>query len=146
MRRVAGLTAVLGLAALAGIAAPRPAPAMSGYMWKHRPVVVFAPDASDPRLARQREIVAALKPAFIDRQVVLVLVGGDGVTVDLGPAPSMRAAQLRARYGIAAGEFKVLLVGKDGGVKLSSAKPIAAQVLFRTIDAMPMRAEEARKK
>lgn len=140
------LTALMALAALAGIVASAPALAMSGYMWKHRPLVVFASDAADPNLARQREIVGALKPAFIDRQVVLVLVAGDRVTVELGPAPSMGAAALRTRYGISPGEFKVLLIGKDGGVKLTSTKPIGAQTLFRTIDAMPMRSEETRKK
>ena len=137
---------LMAIAVLAGLASMGPALAMSGYKGKYRPVVVFAPEAGDQRLARQREIVEALKPAFIDRQVVLVLVGGDRVTVELGPPPAMGAEALRARYGIAPGEFKVLLVGKDGGVKLASDKPMAAQALFRAIDAMPMRVDEMRKK
>ena len=123
-----------------------PAHAMTGYLWKHRPLVVFAPNPGDARLIQQRDIVNALKPAFIDRQVVVIYVGGDNVTAELGPAPGMNAAALRARYSIAPDEFKVLLLGKDGGVKLTATKPFPAQTLFRTIDAMPMRAEETRRK
>ena len=138
---------VAGLLSMASVAVVGlPAHAMSGYLWKHRPLVVFAPSPGDPRLVQQRSIVNSLKPAFIDRQVVVVYVGGENVTAELGPVPSMSASALRERYGIAPGEFKVLLVGKDGGVKLTSAKPFPAQTLFRTIDAMPMRADEARRK
>ncbi|MGE0700877.1 MAG: DUF4174 domain-containing protein [Hyphomicrobiaceae bacterium] len=121
------------------------AAAMDGYKWKSRPVVVFAPSTDDPRLARQRGIVASLRPAFIDRNVVMVYVGGDVVTADLGPSPTLSASALRRRFGVASGEFKVLLVGKDGGVKLTSSEPFPAETVFRTIDAMPMRANEVRR-
>jgi hypothetical protein len=40
----------------------------------------------------------------------------------------------------------VLLVGKDGGVKLSSSSPLSASTLFGTIDAMPMRIDEMRRR
>jgi len=36
----------------------------------------------------------------------------------------------------------VLLIGKDGGVKLRSKAPIAPRTLVETIDAMPMRQDE----
>jgi hypothetical protein len=122
-----------------------PAEAMTGYKWKSRPLVVFAPTPGDPQLERQRRIVASLRPAFIDRSMVIVYVVGDRVTADLGQRPGLPAKALRERYGVAAGVFKVLLVGKDGGVKLTSSKPIAGPTLFRTIDAMPMRADEIRR-
>ena len=145
MRSVMSIMAGLLSMASAIVVAP-PAHAMSGYLWKYRPLVVFAASPGDPRLVQQRAIVNSLKPAFIDRQVVVVYVGGENVTSELGPGPSMPPSALRERYGIAPDEFKVLLVGKDGGVKLTSAKPFPAQTLFRTIDAMPMRADEVRRK
>jgi hypothetical protein len=37
-------------------------------------------------------------------------------------------------------------VGKDGGEKLSSSKPLAAEKLFATIDAMPMRRDEMQRR
>ena len=38
----------------------------------------------------------------------------------------------------------MLLIGKDGGVKLRSAHPIPPEALFQTVDAMPMRRSEVR--
>lgn len=38
--------------------------------------------------------------------------------------------------------FTIILIGKDGGEKLRSSKPLSLAKLFGTIDAMPMRQEE----
>jgi hypothetical protein len=40
--------------------------------------------------------------------------------------------------------FEVILIGKDGGVKLRAKTPISIQELFSLIDAMPMRRQELR--
>ncbi len=42
--------------------------------------------------------------------------------------------------------FAVLLIGKDGGVKLRSGRPFALHALFDAIDAMPMRQDEMRRR
>ncbi|MDX2156711.1 MAG: DUF4174 domain-containing protein [Hyphomicrobiaceae bacterium] len=120
--------------------------AMSGYKWKYRPLVVFAGEAEASGLTRQEAIVASLRPAFIDRRIVVITVIGENVSADLGPPPTMSAAALRMRFGVAPGVFKVVLVGKDGGVKLASTRPIAGRTLFATIDAMPMRQDEVRRR
>jgi hypothetical protein len=41
-------------------------------------------------------------------------------------------------------EFEIILIGKDGGVKLRSKTPISLEELFSLIDAMPMRRQEMR--
>lgn len=134
------------VATTAAIAASLPSAGMtmSAYKWKKRPLVVFAPSDGDPGLARQRAIVAGLGPAFQDRQIVVVYVVGNTVSADLGPGPGIGAAALRERFGVAASAFRAVLVGKDGGIKISSGTPIASSPLFATIDAMPMRREEKR--
>ena len=38
--------------------------------------------------------------------------------------------------------FRITLIGKDGGRKLSRSKPVAVQELFGLIDSMPMRQAE----
>ncbi|PPD30025.1 MAG: hypothetical protein CTY20_04550 [Hyphomicrobium sp.] len=122
------------------------ASAMSGYKWKMRPLLVFAPSEGSASLTTQRAIVASLRPAFQDRHMVVVYIVGDTVQAELGGKPSQSAAPLRSRYGVDAGEFRVILIGKDGGEKLSSGSPIAATALFSTIDAMPMRKDETRRR
>jgi hypothetical protein len=68
-------------------------------------------------------------------------VVGETVSAAPGVPPRETAAQLRARYAQGPG-FTVVLVGKDGGAKLSSARPIDPKRLMDTIDAMPMRQRE----
>ena len=48
----------------------------------------------------------------------------------------------RLRAALAVDGFEVLLVGKDGGVKLRQETPLSVDDLFATIDAMPMRQRE----
>lgn len=111
------------------------------YAGRARPVFVFGA-AGDAAAARQ---LAALEPerqALADRAVALVAVSGNRVRTLLGPSPGTGAAALRQRFGVGKAAFRVVLVGKDGGVKLSSASPVPVDRLFALIDAMPMRQRE----
>lgn len=78
-------------------------------------MVVFAPDAANVYLARQKEVVASEGAAFRERDVAVVYVIGDTVSQQFGPAPGADASALRAKYGIKGDEFDALLIGKDGG-------------------------------
>ena len=42
--------------------------------------------------------------------------------------------------------FRFILIGKDGGIKLSSDKPVTLEQLFALIDSMPMRRYEVKTK
>lgn len=142
MRRWRRGMSMMVVAAGVGLSGGGVAMAMNGYKWKYRPLVVFAGGAADPSLVRQRATVKSLRPAFIDRKMVVVYVTGDQVSTDLGPPPRQSAAALRQSYGIGDGQFRAVLVGLDGGVKLTSSTPLSGETLFDTIDAMPMRKEE----
>jgi hypothetical protein len=137
---------VAALAAIGALTHAAGASAMSAYTWKKRPLVVFAPSSSDAALARQKAIVASSRAGMAERHMVVVYVVGDSVSADLGAGPGMGAGALRARYGVSAGAFRAVLVGKDGGSKLSSGSPLSAGTLFATIDAMPMRRDEMRRR
>ena len=114
---------------------------MSNYRWKYRPLLVFSDGASSAALAQQRGIVAASRTALADRNVVVVWVI---VSSEFGPRPELGASALRARFGVVNASFRAVLVGKDGGAKLSQSMPLDAARLFATIDAMPMRRDEMR--
>lgn len=121
------------------------AEAMSAYRWMYRPVVVLAGPGGETAVAEQRRIFAASRTGLAERDIVVVWVTGNIVNAELGPGPGMTAAQLRARFGAPDG-LRVILVGKDGGVKLTQSMPLQATTLFGTIDAMPMRRDEIRGK
>lgn len=145
-----GRPAVLQTAALFGIFVASlvigpSAEAMTTYRWKKRPLVVFAPDAASPALARQRATIAASRAGMAEREMVVVSIVADRVSSELGGGPRSSAAALRARFGVPRGAFRAILAGKDGGAKITSGQPITASTLFRTIDAMPMRRQEMRR-
>ena len=56
------------------------------------------------------------------------------------------AAALREKFDSPPGRFTVILVGKDGGVKLMRYTGTRLNDIFALIDAMPMRQEEIRQK
>ncbi len=82
----------------------------------------------------------------MERDVVVVWLIGDRVSANLGPPPAETAAALRRRFGVEGQGFRVVLVGKDGDVKRESSAPLSAVGLFGTIDAMPMRKQELRRR
>jgi Domain of unknown function (DUF4174) len=120
--------------------------AMNDYQWKKRPIVIFSPSENDARLIRQRAIINGNRTSFLDREVVVVYVVGSSMTHDLGAGPGMSGSALRSRFRVSEGSFRVLLVGKDGGVKLDSPQPVSASDVFNEIDRMPMRRDEIRRR
>ncbi len=90
------------------------------------------PDPADADLRAQRAALGPMRGGVAERDLVVVEAIGD--------TPEARA--LRAQLSLPAGEFRAVLVGKDGGAKLTAAAPIPPQKLFATIDAMPMRRGE----
>jgi hypothetical protein len=127
------LCTMLALALPLGAAAA----SIDDYAWHNRLLIVFANDGSSPQLARQRALVADARAGYAERDLLPVEVVGNEVR-----GASDSADVLRHRYGIARDTFRVLLIGKDGGVKIDSREPLDAQRVFGTVDTMPMRREE----
>ncbi len=122
---------------IAGRAAATPPADLDVYRWKKRVVLVFAPTSVDPRLAAQRQAVKAIAGPADDRDLALVEVVGARATPE-----GLGGRTPRRRFHVAPGAFRVLLIGKDGGVKLDDSAVLSAARLAATIDAMPMRREE----
>ena len=118
------------------------AQARSDYAWSLRAMIIFAPDTDDPRLARQRDLLAGFADAMRERDMVVLEVSARNVRSRYGPPPAASAAELRGTSAVAADEFAVLLIGKDTGVKLRSSEVVAPDTLFSLIDAMAMRRRE----
>jgi hypothetical protein len=108
------------------------------HAWHNRLLVIFAADLQSPQLAAQRAAIAETGSGFKERDLALIEVIGDSVK-----GASENANTLRQRFGVKPHSFHALLVGKDGGVKIDSPQPISASELTSTVDAMPMRRQEA---
>ena len=99
--------------------------------WQARPVVVFADTDANPVFQEQITLLEARVGELVDRDVILI--------TDTDPA-----AQSALRTKLRPRGFMLVLIGKDGGVKLR--KPFAWDVreISRSIDKMPMRQQEIR--
>jgi len=111
-----------------------------------RPVVVFAPRRDDPRLEKVFSDVEASIDGFRERHMRLIaLWDNTGMEFRLGRMIRPEEAKLwRERFGVAADEFAMLLVGKDTTVKRRADDPVPMSELFAQIDGMPMRQREMR--
>ena len=127
-----------GFLPLAAVAADGSAPeliqpgydvALEDFRWVQRPVVVFADSPEDPRFHEQMERLMEGIDELKLRDVV--------VLTDTDPAAkSALRKKLRPRG------FMLVLVGKDGGVKLRKPHPWTVRELSRTIDKFPERLRE----
>ena len=130
-----------------GAAALGPAQAMaaelSDYRWESRPLLLFAPTDSDPRLVETMRRIEASRCDFMDRDMVLGRIVTEGTsTLDGHVVDPTQAQRLVSEFGIGAGSFSVVLIGKDGGEKLRVAGIPDLQAIYAVIDGMPMRARE----
>ena len=136
----------LACAMMTTMAALSPAASLplAAYTWKARVFVISAIAEHDAELGRQNALLNAFSQEMKDRDLVVVRVIGTKARDDRGA--TLDATAVRRAASLASDRFGVALIGKDGGVKLSRAHALTARELFDTIDAMPMRQNEMRRK
>jgi hypothetical protein len=116
---------------------------LGDYRWERRPLLVFAPRDSDPRLVETLGRIEASRCDFVGRDMVLGLVVTEGNSTLDGQAMNADEPQrLRDRYAIGENAFSVLLIGKDGGEKLRVNEVPDLSAIYDLIDGMPMRSRE----
>ena len=117
------------------------------HLWKNRLLLIFADTDKNPLLLQQSAELKAVRKGLEERDMVLGLIIGDRRVKGLlsGHAAKWDADELRERYGKGSA-FRVVLIGKDGGVKRTQTEVLGAKELFGVIDAMPMRRQEQRER
>ena len=111
---------------------------------RYRVLLVFAPKPDDPALLAQLHMLKDAAAELSRRDLLLIAVPYDNPSpseVSLTPEAARKA---RRDFDIAPDRFAALLLGKDGGEKLRSAKPVSLDGLRSLIDSMPMRQQEMR--
>ena len=116
---------------------------LSDYLWERRPLLLFAPTESDPRLVETMRRIEASRCDFAERDMVLGRILAEGTsTLDGRVLDSNQAQRLVSKFGISTDSLIVVLIGKDGGEKLRVADVPDLQAIYDVIDGMPMRARE----
>lgn len=104
---------------------------LSEFLWTNRPIVVFADTDADPRFQQQVDMLSNGAGMLADRDVVVL------TDTDPGQASELRK-KLRPRG------FQLVIIGKDGGVRLRKPFPWSVREISRSIDKMPLRQRELR--
>ncbi len=116
---------------------------LDSLRWKNRVLVLFSPSESDASFQLQKQGLASSAQGVLERDLMVLKIVEQGQSRAGNPLLSEKSVQdIRKRLGAVGGSFQVLLIGKDGGVKLRSSEPVSMKDLFGLIDSMPMRQQE----
>lgn len=109
---------------------------LKDHKWKNRVVLLFAPSKLDAELIAQQDIIENSKLEFLERDLIVRShILGDNNGQDL-----------RRKFKVQEDKFTFILIGKDGGEKLTKNEVVHSKDLFDLIDSMPMRQSEMKRK
>lgn len=119
---------------------------LSGYKWKNRITIVYADTSQNADYVEFENKWSNRIEDVNDRDLILIELFGQGqATVDAEPLGEDNADDLIEAYKMGENSFQVILIGKDGGVKLDKTET-EPQEIFDLIDTMPMRQQEMKER
>ncbi len=118
---------------------------LAEYRWANRVLIAFANDALNPHAHSLERALVAARCELVDRDMVTgwILLKGNSRLGEVTVSNEIDGL-LRSGLGIQPGEFAVLLIGKDGGVKARYDSVPELSDIFALVDGMPMRRAELR--
>jgi hypothetical protein len=118
---------------------------LKNYQWKNRILLIFAPSAENPAGSSLAVELEGQIAGVRERELLI------GHILEIGPSqfagvPISRelSEAFRRQFAVRTGISTVILIGKDGEVKLRREGPVQATEIFALIDSMPMRRQEMR--
>ncbi|MGB5822130.1 MAG: DUF4174 domain-containing protein [Saonia sp.] len=107
------------------------------YRWKKRIVLLVDQDKDTDTLQSQLKRFLPFEHELEERDMLIFVVSGKHVYNAKGTPMQLDIPK------ILEGNFQgILLIGKDGGVKLEKSFEVAPSVIFDLVDSMPMRKSE----
>ena len=101
---------------------------LNEYLWKNRIILTFADDEDHPDLKRIKAEMKENECEILNRDLLHFHFSNDQY---FGKLTTTNDQSLR-----------ILLIGKDGGIKYESSRTVSILRLFEFIDSMPMRQYE----
>lgn len=115
------------------------------YKWRNRILVFSTASLDNETFIAQWEKFKSSQKKLEDRNMLLfVLAKGRIYDKELKVIHHYHLAPLRKKYQMPQTFNGLTLIGKDGLVKLQKQFTVEPQVIFETIDQMPMRQREMR--
>ena len=120
---------------------------LANYRWKNRLLLIFSPtEINEAYKAFEAKLKGAASEVE-DRDLILFRIFENGLSFIGSQSMSAQDAEaLRRRFPSATGQFSVVLIGKDGGIKLEQKDQADINKIFDRIDSMPMRQQEIKER
>jgi len=120
---------------------------LSQFQWKNRLLFLFAPNRSHSLFDVLQKSIATQQAEAADRDLLIFEILESGTSrMDTSDLDPQVAQSLRDKFDAPPGRFAIILVGKDGSIKLNRQDQTRLEDIFALIDAMPMRRQEMRQK
>lgn len=107
---------------------------LDNHLWKNRVVIIFTNVDTKPKGKEQLQAFQPFSSEIEDREMIILV-----------PSKAEKP-KLLERFRLAEDHSGLILVGKDGSIKLKQKLVVKPQTLFNLIDTMPMRRAELRSK
>ncbi|WP_214611964.1 DUF4174 domain-containing protein [Zobellia barbeyronii] len=117
---------------------------LDSYKWKNRLLLFVAQHINDNALSANLNAFTKEQKKLTDRDLVLFAMSPKKVYNQDNSKSNLNAELIYKQLKLAPDFEGVLLIGKDGGIKLTKAYPLTPEVVFDKIDGMPMRQSEMR--
>jgi hypothetical protein len=120
---------------------------LAQFQWKNRLLFLFAEDANDPFFKNLQSQIRAQEAEVDDRDLIVFELPAIGpARMGATPLDRQQADSIRNHFDIPGNASSLILVGKDGGIKLKRSDQVDLREVFGLIDSMPMRQREMRQK
>lgn len=142
---------MLALIVVSSILASQNASAMDldteDFQWKKRLLLIFSTERADPLFNSIVNEISSRRGDVEDRDLVIFEILESGASkMNSSELELQKAASFREPLKIPKNTFTVILLGKDGGIKLKRNENVRLEEIFQLVDSMPMRQDEMRQK
>lgn len=103
------------------------------YLWKNRIILIFSKDKNNVLYKEQNKIFSNIQQETKERDLIFI---------EISKKINSKHKALSKKYNPKSFDFKIILIGKDGGTKLESLRVVSHETIFSLIDSMPMRQME----
>lgn len=129
------------------IITPSNAQNLSSHQWKDRVLVIYSTDSSNTTLLNQIKELKKDEKGLHDRKIVIYQSINGKVKRGMEENETLEVIDFEGlKRRKSSSEFEIQLIGLDGGVKLTKTELLKHQELFGTIDQMPMRISEMKRR
>ena len=114
---------------------------LDSFKWENRILLLRDSDYSSKELKGQLKVLQNHMKKLQDRDILVFIVTDDAILDTLKRKTILKSRRIIEAYGLK--DFQgLILIGKDGGIKLKESFVVSPKAIFTLIDSMPMRQAE----